>query len=99
MATLHVLSHSPFTDTRLSSCVRLLGPGDGLLLTGDAAYALAAGSEPRRLLEREVATNRLFVLSEDLVARNLSTPEGVATVDYPEFVELTLRFDRVNTWL
>lgn len=99
MATLHVLSHSPFTDTRLTSCIRLLGPEDGLLLTGDAAYALAPGSEPRRLLDREVATDRLFVLGEDLIARNVSAPEGVEAVDYPGFVELTLRFDRVNTWL
>ena len=41
MSTLHVLSHSPFTDTRLSSCLRLLGSADGLLLCGDAAYALS----------------------------------------------------------
>ena len=39
MATLHLLSHSPFSDSRLSSCLRLLGADDGLLLTGDAVYA------------------------------------------------------------
>jgi tRNA 2-thiouridine synthesizing protein B len=36
MATLHVLSHSPFTDSRLSSCLRILGSQDALLLCGDA---------------------------------------------------------------
>ena len=30
MATLHVLSHSPFTDSRLSSCLRILGSHEGL---------------------------------------------------------------------
>lgn len=99
MATLHVLSHSPFADSRLSSCLRLLGPDDGLLLTGDAVYALAAGSEPQRLLERELAADRLFALGEDLVARNLGAPDRLVAVDYAGFVELTLRFDRVNTWL
>ena len=41
MKTLHVLSSSPFSDNRLSSCLRLLGSGDGLLLCGDATYALS----------------------------------------------------------
>ena len=40
MATLHILSHSPFADSRLASCLRLLGAQDALLLCGDAVYAL-----------------------------------------------------------
>jgi tRNA 2-thiouridine synthesizing protein B len=99
MATLHALSHSPFSDTRLTSCLKLLGSQDGLLLTGDAVYALASGTEPQRLLEEQVARDKLFVLEEDLIARNLVAPSGVETLGYAGFVELTLRFDRVNTWL
>ena len=34
MSTLHVISHSPFSDNRLYSCLRLLGPHDGLLVAG-----------------------------------------------------------------
>ena len=44
MATLHVLSHSPFADSRLASCLRLLGADDALLLSGDAVYALQPGT-------------------------------------------------------
>jgi tRNA 2-thiouridine synthesizing protein B len=36
MSTLHVLSHSPFGDERLSSCLRIIGAADALLLSGDA---------------------------------------------------------------
>ena len=50
MATLHVLSHSPFTDSRLSSCLRILGSQDALLLCGDAVYALQDGSAQRQAL-------------------------------------------------
>ena len=46
MSTLHVLSHSPFGDERLTSCLRLLGAADALLLSGDAAYALQPGTAP-----------------------------------------------------
>ncbi|MBI6854894.1 sulfurtransferase complex subunit TusB [Pseudomonas cichorii] len=99
MATLHVLSHSPFADTRLDSCLSLLGPDDGLLLCGDATYALMPSSAPRLALEKQLPALKLFALDEDLKARNLLLPEGATAVDYPDFVELSIRFDKVNTWL
>jgi tRNA 2-thiouridine synthesizing protein B len=90
MATLHVLSHSPFSDQRLASCLRLLGAGDGVLLTGDAVYAL---------LNDDLAhlAGRLYALEEDVRARAIET--GVPLVDYPGFVQLSIDFDKVNTWL
>lgn len=99
MATLHVLSHSPFTDSRLSSCLRLLGPDDGLLLCGDATYALQPGSAQCLALELMPATISLFALDEDLAARALKTRTRVQVVDYPGFVELSCRFAKVNSWL
>lgn len=97
MTTLHVLSHSPFSDTRLASCLRLAGPGDGLLLTGDAVYALQPGTEPlARLIEHGV---RLYVLREDLHARGLPPAAQAEPIDYPRFVRLSIDYDKVNTWL
>ncbi|CAM3191023.1 sulfur relay protein DsrH [Pseudomonas floridensis] len=98
MSTLHVLSHSPFTDTRLDSCLRLLGPQDGVLLCGDATYALLPDSAPLQKL-REAGLQSLFVLEEDVQARNLKPSSGIVNVDYAGFVELSIRFDKVNTWL
>jgi tRNA 2-thiouridine synthesizing protein B len=99
MATLHVLSHSPFTDSRLSSCLRLLGPDDGLLLCGDAVYALQPASAQCLALELMPASIGLFALDEDISARNLSAPKRLQVVDYPGFVELSCRFAKVNSWL
>jgi tRNA 2-thiouridine synthesizing protein B len=99
MATLHVLSHSPFSDSRLSSCLRLLGPTDGLLLCGDAVYALQPGTAQRQALDLMPMGIGLFALDEDLCARALTTPARVQVVDYPGFVELSCRFDKVNSWL
>lgn len=98
MSTLHVLSHSPFTDTRLSSCLRLLGSQDALLLCGDALYALQPGTAACAELAGGEAL-ALFVLEEDLHARGLVLPSWAKAVDYPAFVELTLAYDKVNTWL
>lgn len=99
MTTLHVLSHSPFSDSRLSSCLRLLGPDDGLLLCGDAVYALQAGTAQRQALDLMPATISLFALQEDLIARAVEAPERISLVDYPGFVALSCHFDKVNSWL
>lgn len=99
MSTLHVLSHSPFSDTRLSSCLRILGSQDALLLCGDAVYALQPESHPLKALEQKIETLTLFFLAEDLTARNLECPWWATSIDYPAFVELSVRYDKVNSWL
>jgi len=99
MSTLHVLSHSPFADSRLSSCLRVLGSNDAILLCGDATYALTPSTPARQTLDAKVGSLALFVLDEDAKARNLSLPDWVKSVDYPEFVALSVQYDKVNTWL
>lgn len=100
MATLHLLSHSPFADSRLSSCLNLLANGDGLLLCGDAVYALQTGTPHRQSLEQLPDNVALFALDEDVLARGLTNlPERLQQVDYPAFVELCCRYERTNAWL
>ncbi|WAJ39912.1 sulfurtransferase complex subunit TusB [Pseudomonas sp. GOM7] len=99
MATLHILSHSPFADSRLASCLRLLGAGDALLLSGDAVYALQPGTANLQALQLMPASIALHALDEDLTARGLQAPERVQPVDYPGFVELCTRYAKVNSWL
>ena len=97
MSTLHVLSHSPFGDERLTSCLRLLGAADALLLSGDAAYALQPGTAPFSALESRKV--KLFVLAEDAQARAVQIPDWAEAIDYPAFVELSIQHDKVNSWL
>ncbi|MDI2595147.1 sulfurtransferase complex subunit TusB [Pseudomonas sp. 681] len=97
MSTLHVLSHSPFGDDRLTSCLRLIGTDDALLLSGDAVYALQPGSAPFNALDARRLN--LFVLDEDARARAIIVPDWAKTIDYPAFVELSINHDKVNSWL
>jgi len=99
MSTLHVLSHSPFTDSRLTSCLRLLGPQDAILLCGDAVYALQPGSAPLAALQARGEALALYVLAEDHQARGLEVPAWATSVDYPTFVALSIHYDKVNSWL
>ncbi|QUE90701.1 sulfur relay protein DsrH [Pseudomonas fluorescens] len=97
MSTLHVLSHSPFGDDRLTSCLRLIGSTDALLLSGDAVYALQPGTAPFSALEQRQI--KLFVLAEDAQARAIDVPDWAEAIDYPAFVELSIHHDKVNSWL
>ncbi|MGF0239146.1 sulfurtransferase complex subunit TusB [Rhodococcus sp. IEGM1300] len=97
MSTLHVLSHSPFGDSRLHSCLRVIGADDALLLTGDAVYALQANTAPFTALNTRHL--KLFVLAEDAQARALEVPGTATAIDYPAFVELSIHYDKVNSWL
>ena len=100
MSTLHLLSHSPFNDNRFSSCLPLLGPGDALLLSGDAVHALQSDSNPLMKLRSLPGEVAVYALQEDLLARGLHTlPESVEAIDYATFVELCIRYTRVNSWL
>jgi tRNA 2-thiouridine synthesizing protein B len=97
MSTLHVLSHSPFGDDRLTSCLRLIGARDALLLSGDAVYALQPGTAPFNALHARGL--KLFVLDEDAQARAIHVPDWAEMIDYPAFVELSINHDKVNSWL
>ncbi|WP_426619722.1 sulfurtransferase complex subunit TusB [Pseudomonas rustica] len=97
MSTLHVLSHSPFGDDRLTSCLRVIGGADALLLSGDAVYALQPGTVPFTALHNRQI--KLFVLAEDAQARALQVPDWAEVIDYPAFVELSIHHDKVNSWL
>ena len=100
MGTLHLLSHSPFNDSRLDSCLQLLGNGDGLLLSGDAVYVLQPGNDALPELQKQPDEVAIFALQEDLQARGLTViPARVKAIDYATFVELCIRYSRVNSWL
>jgi tRNA 2-thiouridine synthesizing protein B len=97
MSTLHVLSHSPFGDDRLTSCLRLISANDALLLTGDAVYALQPNTAPFKSLNAR--SLKLFALAEDAQARAIEVPDWAKAIDYPAFVELSIHYDKVNSWL
>ncbi len=100
MSTLHLLSHSPFNDSRLSSCLRLLGADDAIVLCGDAVYALQSGSAPCAALAEMPERNALFALAEDLQSRGIDPVlPRVGAIDYPALVALCTRYSKVNSWL
>ncbi|TWH63904.1 tRNA 2-thiouridine synthesizing protein B [Azomonas agilis] len=99
MATLHLLSQSPFTNTQLKSCLRLLGDTDGLMLCGDAVYVLNSAPELAPELQVLAAKGALYALEEDQIARNCIQEGVVQSLNYAQFVALCCQYDRVNSWV
>lgn len=95
MSTLHIVNKANASQG-LSSCLRVLRPGDGLLLIEDGVYLAASGHLPA--LPEAV---RAHVLQEDLQARGIALPgEGAALfpVDYAGFVALVGAYARSVSW-
>lgn len=93
MSTLHIINKANASQG-LSSCLRVMLPGDGLLLMEDGVYLAAQ-------LPALPEAVRAHALQEDLQARGLALPgEGTAlfTVDYAGFVALVCAYARSVSW-
>lgn len=97
--TLHILSASPFADSCLAECRRVIATGDALLLTGDGVYA-ALGDAAAVLRELHATGVAIFALAEDCAARGIDTrlPDCVTTLDYGGFVDLAVAHPRTVSW-
>lgn len=99
MTTLHILNAAPTQATQLSSCLRVLSAGDGIVLCGEAVQALRAGSVAAQQLFSTEREYRLYALQEDVLARAIDTQGLPLTLlDYPAFVALCVDYSRVNSW-
>lgn len=98
---LHILRHSPHRDDRLSSCLRVMGPEQSLLLIEDAVYALLPDSRLSASLKLLPGSVRLFALTEDLHARGMALddlPWRVQLTDHAGVVQLCCEHSRVVSW-
>jgi len=92
---LHKLCSSPFNQLALQHCLPRMHATDGLLLTQDAVYGVMDPSIYSKLLELD----SVYVLKEDAVARGvLVTSKQIQLINYAEFVELSLEYDKVMSW-
>lgn len=101
---LHVMVRSPFDCASFAACLRVIAPGDCLVLSGDAVYAAIRRTVPGSRLAGAVARSgiRVHALDADLSARGLGDAVLIAEVeriDDGAFVDLTAGHPPVHTWL
>lgn len=96
---LHTVNKSPFQNSSLENCLRLLQKDDMILLLEDGVYAAAAGTARSALIERAVQQHRVYAIEADLKARGLDRLiQGVQVASYGDFVDLVERHP-VHAWL
>lgn len=98
---LHILRHSPHTESRFASCLRAISSGQSLILIEDAIYALFPGTSARNALEYLPGTIGLYALDVDLTARGVALddlPSQVRVINYQMMVELCLEHPKVISW-
>lgn len=99
--TLHTYNKSLAAgEARLHDCLRMLVPGDSLLLLEDGVY-LATRLQPGVALRSRIPAGvTLYALAPDLVARGISAkiPADFSSIDYTDFVRLCLSHPRVVNW-
>ncbi|MBN7820601.1 sulfurtransferase complex subunit TusB [Bowmanella sp. Y26] len=93
---LHLLRSSPFSDHSLSQCLSRIAKQDGIVLIQDAVYALQGHQQAWYSLLMQC--EQLYVLQDDLYARGIKAADAICTIDYPQLVALTLKFDKVMSW-
>lgn len=98
---LHIINKSPFQTSTLASCLKLAQPGSALLLIEDGIYAAMAGSAAESSIRSAMDSVKVYVLQPDAEARGMSGKiiEGIHTVDYGGFVDLTIEYATVHSWL
>ena len=94
---LHTLSRSPW-QCDMAALLRMLRPGDDLLLLSDGVTAALEGGRFLGLLLNAPIT--VLVLKEDVDARGLSgqISSSVVRVSYTDFVSLAVKHDVQMRW-
>lgn len=94
---LHIIHSNLVTST--PPCAGTLPQHDDVLFIGDAAYLLRNTTAALTELGLNAAQN-IYVLEEDARARGVDGLErnSVKSINYKDFVELTIKHKHIQTW-
>lgn len=99
---LHLVNKSPFERNTLDACLKRAAPGSAILLYEDGVYAALSGTSVADKVAKATNAFDIYVLGPDLSARGFAPAaviDGVQTVDYDGFVDLTVEKRGVQSWL
>ncbi|MFK5894277.1 MAG: sulfurtransferase complex subunit TusB [Pseudomonadota bacterium] len=102
MSMLHIVNKSPFERGTLNSCLKTSMEGCSVLLIEDGVVGAIKNSSYADQIASAMPAKQVYVLEPDLNARGFTKEDiidGIKTVDYSGFVELTTENDNVQSWL
>lgn len=95
MANLYLISRSCFQSKTPETAISRAGPNDAFMFIGDGVYSVLPSSS----IFSSIKARETFALVDDAAARGLiqKIPQS-HLIDFEQFVDLTLRYDRVISW-
>ncbi len=86
---LHLIQRSPFSNSALEDCLKIIDKNDSILFMQDGVYSLNHPSI-------KAISNTSYALNDDLLARGIESK--LNNIDYPSFVDLCESHDKVLSW-
>jgi tRNA 2-thiouridine synthesizing protein B len=103
--TLHLINKSPAKSSAFNECLSVLevsnNSSNAILLIEDAVYTSVNRSAHAALQEKIKDLDlKCFLLKEDLLMRGLNSElaEGFSIIDYAGFVQLSIDYEKVQSW-
>lgn len=94
---LHLIFHAPIDSAMLER----MASGDVVVFLENAVLGVLQKGAASSVLSNKLNSNRLCVLSEDMVVRGILASElviGLNVIDYPELVNLTVENPLITSW-
>ena len=102
MSMLHTVNKSSYDRNALETCVSLSTKGSEVILIEDGVYSAVKTGNKASVISDAMGDVNFYVLGPDLKARGLNESQlidVIKVVDYNGFVELTVKNDKVTSWL
>ena len=102
MSTLHTVNKSSYDRNTLETCVSLAAKGSEVIMIEDGVYSAIKTGNKASVISDAMGDVNFYVLGPDLKARGLNEGQlidGIKVVDYSGFVELSVKNDKVTSWL
>ncbi|MGB0361020.1 MAG: sulfurtransferase complex subunit TusB [Endozoicomonas sp.] len=92
MKTLHTINKAgpPFDN-----CLKTVADGDSILLIEEGVYVLLSVQDQLKKIQ---SSCRIMAIDTDMNARGVNKPDYCLTINYAEFVDQSVRHERVLSW-
>lgn len=97
---LHIINKSFPAQDVLQSCISHLSPNDAILLYEDGVLNSIKDTSGSELIIKLPNSHPIYVLLSDLEARGISDRviAGITLINYHDFVDLVIKYNKVQSW-
>lgn len=98
---LHLINKSPGQNHSLIYCLQSIKPVDVILFLEDGVYNLIKTAKIAKQIQQLPNTIRCLALENDVQGRDIlaNIIQYVELIDYAGFVDLTVQYHPIQTWL